>query len=189
MNGQDKQTAGVQIGKSLRAIRNARNLTLEQTAALTGVSKPMLSQIERGQSTPTVTTLWNIASGLKVPFSSFLHADQPRVQIVRQTDRPQIEEEDGAMRVWSQFPYDPIRSMELFRIELDAGCFHPSSPHGENVEETILVEQGVFELTVNEQILRLEQGDSARFQAGCPHSYRNPGEELCRISDLIFYGV
>lgn len=59
------------IGERLKEIRANRVLTLDDTAKITGVSKPMLGQIERGQSIPTITTLWKIATGLKVPLSSF----------------------------------------------------------------------------------------------------------------------
>ena len=61
----------LKIGEKLKKIRMIQHLTLEEAAAVTGVSKPMLGQIERSQSVPTVTTLWKIATGLKVPLSSF----------------------------------------------------------------------------------------------------------------------
>ncbi len=61
----------LRIGEKLKSIRMARALSLDDAAALTGVSKPMLGQIERGQSVPTVTTLWKIATGLKTPLSAF----------------------------------------------------------------------------------------------------------------------
>ena len=60
------------IGEKLKSIRMTRTLSLDDAAALTGVSKPKLGQIERGQSVPTVTTLWKIATGLKTPLSTFL---------------------------------------------------------------------------------------------------------------------
>ena len=65
------------IGERLKEIRANHNLTLDDTAKVTGVSKPMLGQIERGQSIPTITILWKIATGLKVPLSSFLEEQQP----------------------------------------------------------------------------------------------------------------
>lgn len=61
----------LKIGDRLKEIRIRRQMSLENVAELTGVSKPMLGQIERGQSTPTINTLWKIATGLKVPLSSF----------------------------------------------------------------------------------------------------------------------
>ncbi len=66
----------LKIGEKLKSIRMARTLSLDDTAVLTGVSKPMLGQIERGQSVPTVTTLWKIATGLKTPLSAFLEGPQ-----------------------------------------------------------------------------------------------------------------
>ena len=72
----------LKIGEKLKSIRMARTLSLDDTAALTGVSKPMLGQIERGQSIPTVTTLWKIATGLKTPLSFFLEGPQSEYAIV-----------------------------------------------------------------------------------------------------------
>ena len=59
----------LKIGEKLKSLRNTRTMSLDDVSALTGVSKPMLGQIERGQSIPTVTTLWKIATGLKTPLS------------------------------------------------------------------------------------------------------------------------
>ena len=70
------------IGERLRVIRTNMNLSLDETAKLTGVSKPMLGQIERGQSVPTITTLWKIATGLKKPLSSFLDNRQTEYDMV-----------------------------------------------------------------------------------------------------------
>ena len=61
----------LKIGERLKEIRNTRHLTLDEVAELTGVSKPMLGQIERGQSSPTINVLWKISTGLKIPLSFF----------------------------------------------------------------------------------------------------------------------
>ena len=65
----------LKIGERLKEIRNTRQLTLDDAAGLTGVSKPMLGQIERGQSSPTINVLWKISTGLKIPLS-FLRRQQ-----------------------------------------------------------------------------------------------------------------
>jgi len=72
----------LKIGEKLKSIRNTRALSLDDVAALTGVSKPMLGQIERGQSIPTVTTLWKIATGLKTLLSFFREKRQEEYTIV-----------------------------------------------------------------------------------------------------------
>lgn len=70
------------IGNKLKDIRNKRNLSLDEVTKLTGVSKAMLGQIERGQSNPTVSTLWKIATGLKVSFSLFIDENQEDLQLI-----------------------------------------------------------------------------------------------------------
>ena len=62
------------LGSNLRKLRTERGLSLDETSKLTGVSKAMLGQVERGESSPTVSTLWKIAAGLKVTFSSLMAA-------------------------------------------------------------------------------------------------------------------
>ena len=71
------------IGEHLREVRTNLNLSLDDASKMTGVSKPMLGQIERGQSAPTITTLWKIATGLKTPLSYFLQERQPDYKIGR----------------------------------------------------------------------------------------------------------
>ena len=66
----------LKIGEKLKSLRTTRTLSLDDVSVLTGVSKPMLGQIERGQSIPTVTILWKIATGLKTPLSAFLEEPQ-----------------------------------------------------------------------------------------------------------------
>ena len=60
------EQVSLKIGERLKEIRNTRQLTLDDVAELTGVSKPMLGQIERGQSSPTINILWKISTGLKM---------------------------------------------------------------------------------------------------------------------------
>ena len=127
------------VGERLREIRTKRNISLDDAAKLTGVSKPMLGQIERGRSIPTVTTLWKIATGLKTPLSAFLQERLPEYAVVRIDGEEPVAEDEGRMRAYPVFPYDPIRSMELFYIEFDAGCRHASEKHSEDVEEYLMV--------------------------------------------------
>ena len=102
----------LRIGEKLKSIRMARTLSLDDTAALTGVSKPMLGQIERGQSVPTVTTLWKIATGLKTPLSAFLEEPQTEYTVtgpdeakVVLGDRPVEVSERQAIRFRADIPH------------------------------------------------------------------------------------
>lgn len=175
------------IGTHLKEIRLHRNLSLDDTAKMTGVSKPMLGQIERGQSIPTITTLWKIATGLKVPLSSFLEEPQPEYSIVAPSPDESISENDGRMRAYPLFPYDPIRNVEIFSIEFDSGCSHTSEKHNDGVEEYILVQTGTLQLILNGQEIILSEQQAIRFKADIPHSYHNPFEKQCTVYNIIFY--
>lgn len=175
------------IGERLKEIRTNRDLTLDDTAKITGVSKPMLGQIERGQSTPTITTLWKIATGLKVPLSSFLEEQQPEYTVVDIVQETAVSEDNGRMRAYPLFPYDPIRNAEIFYIEFDAGCKHISEKHNDGVEEYVLVRTGTLRLILNDQEIVIAKNQSIRFRADIPHSYHNPFDAPCTVYNIIFY--
>ena len=175
------------IGDRLREIRTSLNISLDDASKMTGVSKPMLGQIERGQSTPTITTLWKIATGLKTPLSSFLQERQSEYSIINICGNSPITEDDGRMRAYNVFPYDPIRSMEWFYIEFDPGCRHASEKHSDGVEEYLTVLCGKLQLVINGEEVVLHENEAIRFRADVPHEYNNPFSEGCSVQNVIFY--
>lgn len=175
------------IGNKLKDIRNKRNLSLEEVAKLTGVSKAMLGQIERGQSNPTVSTLWKIATGLKVPFSFFIDKDQDDLKVVCQKDINPIIEDNNRMKLYPIFPFDANRGVEIFTIELEPGCNHISTPHSDGVEEYIIVTEGEIEVNISERKFILQKGNSIRFMANKPHIYKNINQERAIFQNIIFY--
>lgn len=175
------------VGARLRQIRKAKNLSLEQASLLCQVSRPMLSQIERGTSNPTVTTLWKIASGLRVPFSSFLAPKPASWQVGRICGEPCATEEKGKMRVWTLFEYDPRSSSETFAIEFDPGCSHASPPHQSGVREDVFVIRGDLWVVIGDQEVHLGENEAVRFEADCAHRYENRSDALCLVHDTIFY--
>lgn len=177
----------ITVGKELKRIRHKRGLTLDEAAELTGVSKPMLGQIERGRSSPTINTLWKIATGLKLPLSTLLREQEGGFAAARPSAEDMISEENGAMRAYTLFPFDPVRSFESFYIEFDAGCMHCSEGHCDNVEETVFVISGRLDITANGQTVTLSVNEAARFSAGAEHIYANPYDEPCRVYNTIFY--
>ena len=175
------------IGKRLLETRKARNLTLDDAAKLTGVSKPMLGQIERGQSVPTITTLWKIATGLKVPLSSFLEDQQSEYSVVSVNQGELILADHGRMRAYTVFSYDPIRNVEMFFIEFDPHCRHSSEKHNPGVEEYVMVLSGSLQLVLDGQEISLIEKQAMRFRADIPHEYNNPNDEKCTAYNIIFY--
>lgn len=177
----------LKIGEKLKSIRNVRTMSLDDAAALTGVSKPMLGQIERGQSIPTVTTLWKIATGLKMPLSFFLEGQQAEYTIVSPDQTNVILGDGGKMRACPLFTYDPVRSVETFYIEFDQGCRHSSDKHNDGVEEHIFVLHGTLQLVLGEKTVTVSEKQAVRFRADIPHAYQNLSGSECAVYNTIFY--
>lgn len=177
----------LKIGERLKEIRNTRHLTLDEAAELTGVSKPMLGQIERGQSSPTINVLWKISTGLKIPLSFFCRQPETEYTVAGLSEKEMIKEEDGRMRACPLFPFNPARNLEVFYIEFDAGVMHDSFPHVAGVEEYILPVHGTLKMVIGGKEVFLQKGQSIRFGADVPHAYHNVSDEVCTVYNVIFY--
>ncbi|KJR45159.1 Transcriptional regulator [Desulfosporosinus sp. I2] len=177
------------IGKNLNSVRKKRRLSLDKVAELTSVSKAMLGQIERGESTPSVNVLWKIATGLKVSFSSLLAngEEDKETLFIHHSDIKPIVEENGQMRIYPQFIFDSNRGFEVFIIELEPDCTHRSPPHDEGVEEYISLIEGTLEIVIGENVYLLNKGDAIRYLANQEHIYRNLSDQLTSFHHLIYY--
>ncbi|MDP4143323.1 MAG: XRE family transcriptional regulator [Bacillota bacterium] len=175
------------IGRKLKELRIKKNLSLDDTAKLTGVSKAMLGQMERGESNPTVSTLWKIATGLKVSFSSFIDEFEDNAEIICQDDIDPVIEDNNRMRLYPIFSFNPRSGFEIFTIELEPSCNHISSPHDEGVEEYIIVTEGELELTLNDKTYTLTKGNSIKFKGDSPHAYRNTSTARATFQNIILY--
>ena len=181
------EQVSLKIGERLKEIRNTRHLTLDEAAELTGVSKPMLGQIERGQSSPTINVLWKISTGLKIPLSFFCRQPETEYTVAGLSEKEMITEEDGGMRAYPLFPFDPARNVEVFYIEFDAGVQHDSMPHVEGGEEYIFLVQGALKMIIGGKEVVLQEKQSIRFGADISHTYHNVSDEVCTVYNVIFY--
>lgn len=175
------------IGRNLHRIRKQRGLSLDKAAEITGVSKGMLGQIERGESNPTVTTLWKIAGGLKVSFTAFMAEETPAVALVRRQESKPLIAAAGNYQVFPLFLFDRQKCFEIFNVELAPGCVHQAEAHNPGVEEYVLVSIGTLEISLEEEIYRVKAGDAIRFPGDRPHTYCNNTGDLARAVNIIYY--
>ncbi|WP_274366089.1 helix-turn-helix domain-containing protein [Paenibacillus thermotolerans] len=175
------------VGKNLQAIRKSRGLSLDGAAELTGVSKAMLGQIERGDSNPTISVLWRIVSGLRISFTTLIEDTESEVTVVSADTLEPFVEEDGAYRAFPLFPYNPRTKFESYLVEIDPGCSHASEAHNDGVEEYIFIQKGALELSFGDETYTAKEGSSMHFAANRAHTYRNTGEETARFYTVIFY--
>jgi XRE family transcriptional regulator, regulator of sulfur utilization len=184
----DKNFLSTQIGQRLRFHRQQRQLSLDDLAELTGVSKPMLGQIERGSSNPTVAILWKIAAGLKIPFASFLIQD-PSIKIVREEEQPYFLEDDNLFETYNTFA-SPGIPLEIYRIRMRPGCKHKSAPAGLGVLKSITVHSGVLSIEIGEDNGNtLKKGDAISFSSDVFQVYQNLSEDICEFNMSIYYSL
>ena len=175
------------IAKNLKSFRESKKLSLERVAELTGVSKTMIGQIERGESSPTITTIWKIANGLKMSFTSLIKNQQPDTKVVLKSEIQPLAEDNGKYRVFPTFPFEDDRRFEMYAVEIDQGGLLTADAHREGTEEFITVFAGELTLRVQDNEFTVKSGDSIRFKADRPHTYHNAGEALIRLSMVIYY--
>ncbi|AYB38146.1 helix-turn-helix domain-containing protein [Brevibacillus laterosporus] len=175
------------IAKNLKAFRERKKLSLERVAELTGVSKTMIGQIERGESSPTITTIWKIANGLKISFTSLINNPQPDTKVVLRSESKTLSEDNGKYRVYPYFPFEDDRRFEVYSVEIEEGGFLSSDPHREGTEEFLTVFEGELTVRVNNNDYTIRNGDSIRFKADSSHTYHNSGITLTRLSMVLYY--
>ena len=179
------------IGARVKALREASSLSLRDLAARSGVSAPMLSQVERGETSPTLTVAARIAAGLELRLSQLLRLDEGgSVTVVRARERTH----GGNRRRGHAFEVltssQPGQRAEVSRHTLDPGGTTGASDdppmHEPGSRETALVERGSVVLVCDGQRYVLEQGDCVTFDADLPHHFENPKD---RDADAAFLAV
>jgi XRE family transcriptional regulator, regulator of sulfur utilization len=177
----------VLVAQNLKKLREEKKLSLDKLAELTGVSKSMLGQIERGGSSPTIATVWKIANGLKVSFTSLLETPQSDTTLLHQSDISPLLEDNGKYRLFPFFPIEEGRRFEVYSIEIDPGGRLSAEAHPQGTQEFLTLFEGELTVRVDQQDYVLAQGDSIRFRADRPHAYLNSGDSLVKLSMVIHY--
>lgn len=178
-----------EIGQQLKLIRNEAGWSLTQASEKTGVSKAMLGQIERNESSPTISTLWKIATGFHKPLSLFMDnllVSNNDEKVCKSSKAFSTQEHDLKAKIL--FPFDPRFGFEVFLIELTPNQTHLSDAHNQGIVEHVLVISGEMEVKLNGRWKKLTQGDVLRFSADQFHGYRNKNTTTTAVfHNLIYY--
>ncbi len=178
------------IAENLRALRAQAQLSLGEVSERTGVSKSMLGQIERGESSPTISTLWKIATGLNVSFTSLMERSEQGITIVNEADMTPLLNDRGHFRLYPIFKVRPGRDFEMLDLELDPGSVSDSSAHADGTEEFVLVYQGALEITLGSagrERYTVPRGSAIHYRGDQPHTYRSASDALTRAVMVIHY--
>ena len=169
------------IGEQLKKARVTNGWSLDTSSRYAGVSKAMLGQIERGESSPTIATLWKISSGFNLPLSYFLGTITDNNTIQRE-----LNTEQGISAI-TLFPFDSTTGIEVFSLTLMPLHQQISFPHNEGVIEQIIVIEGEMEYFLDGQWLHLQKGEVVKFNADKEHGYRNMSDKKSVFHNIICY--
>jgi transcriptional regulator with XRE-family HTH domain len=183
------------IGPRIRALREAMELSLRDLATRSGVSAPMLSQVERGETSPTLQVATRIAAGLELRLSQLLRLDEDgAVTIVRAPERRK-----GPGNATTGHSYEiltpplPGQRAELSRHTLAPGAATggPGDPplHEPGSRETALIESGAVVLACDGERFDLAAGDCVTFDADLPHHFENPGPAEAVLLSVVSAGL
>jgi mannose-6-phosphate isomerase-like protein (cupin superfamily) len=136
----------------------------------------MLSQVELGKSTPTITTVWKIATALEVPFSALLASGPRRASafVPAQATRT-LSSQDGSFQSRALFLPDSTRSVEFYELTLAASSEERALPHAPGSREHLVVVEGELEVELPRLRYTLKPRDALLFESDVPHTYRNSG--------------
>jgi XRE family transcriptional regulator, regulator of sulfur utilization len=184
----------IHIGPRVKALREAMDLSLRDLAERSGVSAPMLSQVERGETSPTLSVASRIAAGLELRLSQLLRLDETgTVTIVRRADRRRggSPEQGHAIEVLTS-PL-PGQRAELSRHTLAPGARTGGAGdppmHEPGSREIALVDHGRLVLDIDGERHDLSEGDCVTFDADLPHHFENPGPGEAALLAVVSAGL
>jgi XRE family transcriptional regulator, regulator of sulfur utilization len=180
------------VGPRVKALREAGRMSLRDLAERSGVSAPMLSQVERGETSPTLQVAARIASGLQLRLSQLLRLDEAgSVSIVRRDERRAGGTAGHRYEVLT--PPLPGQRAEVSRHTLAPGAVTggPGDPpmHEPGARETTIVERGALDLLIDGTEHGLAAGDCVTFDADLPHHFENRGEEEAVLLAIVSAGL
>ena len=172
------------VGTRIRALREQRGLSLRAIAKRCNLSINAISRIERGESSPTLTSLHQLALALEVPITDFFEDESDQVIVYVKQDRRSRASSNGIImeNLGSGLPNQQIMP---FLVTVDPGVGSATSPITHPGEEFVHCLEGVVEYQVGEQIYTLQPGDSLLFEASQPHCFHNPTDITASMM-LIF---
>lgn len=167
------------VGGTLQALRQAQSLTLDDLSQKAGVSKSMLSQIERNHTNPTVAVVWRLANALGIGVAELLGSGRPEpptILTVPVHGTPTLKSPDGKYELRILGPIELAGQFEWYELTVQPGGALESEPHEPGSREHLSVLSGVLEVSAGQNHSRLKPGETARYAGDQAHAIRNIGK-------------
>jgi transcriptional regulator with XRE-family HTH domain len=183
MDFTDRDAISVNVGSELRALREEKGLSIRALARASGISANAISMIERGKTSPSVSTLYKMADALKIPITDFFQSapDLQNIVFRKALGRTRVPFQRG---VWEGLGGEEfIGRVEPFALTLESGASSGPYPITHTGHEFVMCLRGQLEYQVEGEIYLLEPGDSLLFSSYLRHKWRNPGSN---VTNAIF---
>jgi XRE family transcriptional regulator, regulator of sulfur utilization len=166
------------LGKTIQRLRKAYNMSLGELSEQSGVAKSIISQIERNETNPTLSTVFRLSRALDTSIDEVLKADSGTAFLQHQAKSaiPILESQDGLCRLAITGPLNLIDLTQWYDFQAKAGGVLESDPHPPGTVEHIYMIKGEIEITVGDEVKVAKQGEAIRYRADVPHKIRNVGE-------------
>jgi len=180
------------VGAKLQALRQARRLSLDELSRRAGVSKSMLSQVERNLANPTVAVLWRLATALGVGLADFLSPEgaadtAPAVTVIPAHSIPVIKSPDGKCELKILGPVDLAARFEWYELTIQPGGVLASEPHELGSKEHISVLSGTVTIQSGPSEKKVRHGESARYPGDVQHAISNAGKTVATALLVVEY--
>jgi len=180
------------IGPIIQRERKARHLTLDRLAALSGVSRSMLSQIERGESNPTFAVLWGLTQALKIDLGDLINGGVAQgqanpVEVVTVAHTPEIKSPEGQWRLRILSPPAMAGRTEWYEVEIAPGGRLTSAPHAAGTFEHLTAQTDGLSVRTALGQQTLQSGETARYRADVEHEIVNTGSGPARAWMVVVY--
>ncbi len=169
--------SGAELGKTIQRLRKAYNLSLGELSEQSGVAKSIISQIERNETNPTLSTVIRLSRALDTTVDEVLRGDSSSLFIDHQTKSgiPILESQDGLCRLAIVGPLNLVDSFQWYDFHAKPKGVLESEPHPQGTVEHLYVVSGEIEVTAGAEVKNGQQGEAIRFRADVPHKIVNMG--------------
>ena len=177
------------LGRRVKKLRAERGWSLEELATASGVSRSMLSEIERENANPTLSVTYRISQAFGLTLHDMIETAQAAssIQIIRATDRAQIFRSDRQCQIRTLSPLNLEKDVEFYEVTLREGGTLRSQPHYEGTREFLTVEEGQVRVESGADTDELKKSDSATYRADVPHAIVNAGKGEAVVFLVVIY--
>ena len=177
------------LGRRVKKLRSDRGWSLEELAVASGVSRSMLSEVERERANPTLSVTYRIAQAFGLTLHDLIETAQTAssVQVVRATERAQIFRADKQCQIRTLSPLNLEKDVEFYEVTLKPNGALRSQPHFEGTREFLTVEEGRVRLESADENDELGKGDSATYRADVPHNIINVSNGDAVVFLVVIY--